>query len=259
MNTRTQKGRCEACGKSPRVLTKIESGQSVCRSCLREINDGLTEKDFATEKQVAYLRSIGFQASGRLLRDEYRRLAGLYALRFDFPNLPDSTSAEEVERLEILMRLRRRGVRADWSASIETLRVAEERASEVRRLFTKIVGVSHKNRDGSDRQSAIARCRSMEALVLKHEADNPVDSNAVAIHRMSGEQLGYVSADLAEEIVSMSQGGRGHYPYVVAITGSGSRDSMRGVNIVIVIAEHGVSFQRVQEYVRENSQEWLDS
>ena len=33
----TPKGKCEACGKSPRVLTRIESGQTVCRTCLRAI------------------------------------------------------------------------------------------------------------------------------------------------------------------------------------------------------------------------------
>ena len=32
-----EKGTCEGCGNSPRVLTKIESGQCVCRTCLREI------------------------------------------------------------------------------------------------------------------------------------------------------------------------------------------------------------------------------
>ena len=31
------KGRCEVCGKDPRVLTAIDSGQWVCRTCLREL------------------------------------------------------------------------------------------------------------------------------------------------------------------------------------------------------------------------------
>jgi hypothetical protein len=34
---RLEKGTCDGCGNSPRVLTKIESDQRVCRTCLREI------------------------------------------------------------------------------------------------------------------------------------------------------------------------------------------------------------------------------
>ena len=32
-----EKGICEGCGNSPRVLSRIESGQMVCQTCLREI------------------------------------------------------------------------------------------------------------------------------------------------------------------------------------------------------------------------------
>lgn len=35
------KGRCEGCGNSPRVLTRIESGQHICQTCLREIRGSL--------------------------------------------------------------------------------------------------------------------------------------------------------------------------------------------------------------------------
>lgn len=258
MKTGRRKGKCQVCGKTPRILFKIESGESVCRSCLREIRYPLTEKDFALEEHITRLRKMGFQVSDSLSRNEYHRLMGIYCLRqFDYPNLPYDTPADEVARLEILVRLQGRDVAVSQSASLDTLRAAEKRATEVRRLFTKVAGVSHKNRDGSDRQSAIARCRPMEALKLRHEADNPVDRNAVAIYRKTEEQLGYVSADLAGEVLRMSRQGRQYFPYVLNISGDGSRVSIRGLNIVIVIAEVGVSFQKVQEYIRENSQEWL--
>jgi ribosomal protein S14 len=33
----TRKGTCEGCGNTSRVLSQVESGQWVCRTCLREI------------------------------------------------------------------------------------------------------------------------------------------------------------------------------------------------------------------------------
>jgi len=36
---RKRKGRCEGCSKERRVLRRIESGQWVCRACVREIRD----------------------------------------------------------------------------------------------------------------------------------------------------------------------------------------------------------------------------
>jgi hypothetical protein len=33
----TEKGTCDGCGNYPRILTTIESGQKVCRTCLKEI------------------------------------------------------------------------------------------------------------------------------------------------------------------------------------------------------------------------------
>jgi hypothetical protein len=31
------RGQCDSCGKQPRVLTRIESGQQICRTCLRRL------------------------------------------------------------------------------------------------------------------------------------------------------------------------------------------------------------------------------
>ena len=68
-------------------------------------------------------------------------------------------------------------------------------------FYSKIAGTSHRNRDGSSRTRAIRECSVMEQLDLQHEPENPYDPNAVAVLRKSGEQLGYLDARLAGEVV----------------------------------------------------------
>lgn len=67
-------------------------------------------------------------------------------------------------------------------------------------IFTKVVGVSHKNSDGSYRRKIIRRCRVPEELQLVPEPDNPFDSNAIAVCRANGEQLGYLNQRLAADM-----------------------------------------------------------
>lgn len=258
MNAKSRKAECEGCGNSPRQLTQIESGQWVCRTCLREIRGGLSQKDFASNKQIGYLRNNGFDVPDRLLKTEYFRLSALSELRRTYPDLPEDTPAEELERLRIIVWLSNKGISVDEQTPLEVLLAMEQRETEVRRLFTKVVGVTHKNRDGTDRQVVIGKCRVMDELLLRHEHDNPVDSNAVAVCRINGEQLGYLQSDLAGEIVRASLRGRRHCPFVVAITGGTDRCPSLGVNLAVVIVEPGVSIQRVREYIRENMRTWFE-
>jgi len=57
-------------------------------------------------------------------------------------------------------------------------------------FFGHVAGESHRNADGSDRQSIIPRCRVGDLLVLEHEPDNPHDVNAIRVLRQNGEQIG---------------------------------------------------------------------
>jgi single-stranded-DNA-specific exonuclease len=57
---------------------------------------------------------------------------------------------------------------------------------------TRIAGVTHSNRDGTKRQALIARCKAGESLTLRREPENPYDEGAIAVHRSTGEQLGYM-------------------------------------------------------------------
>ena len=62
----------------------------------------------------------------------------------------------------------------------------------------RVVGVTHKNRDGSDRQRILKSCRLGMRVMLVPEPDNPVDANAVAVRIAGGQQIGYLAADVAK-------------------------------------------------------------
>src|ERR1700681_1645401 len=81
----------------------------------------------------------------------------------------------------------------------------------VRSIHTKIRGVTKENPDGANRHQIISRCcHRGEALFLVREPNNPVDSNAIQVRRIVygdtqdkyrlGEQIGYVSRELAEDL-----------------------------------------------------------
>jgi hypothetical protein len=67
-------------------------------------------------------------------------------------------------------------------------------------FHSKIFGTFHKNKDGVDRQKILRNCKIGEKLILKH-APSSCDKNAVEVCRATGEQLGYLSGELAKEVV----------------------------------------------------------
>ena len=118
-------------------------------------------------------------------------------------------------------------------------------------FFSKVVGVTYQNPDGSDRQTIIAECEPLERLELVNEGDNPVDANAIAVRRSSGGQLGYMSAALAAEVVARHRKGYRHCAYVTAVTGGEPGRPIVGANILVIVAEPGVNDRSVMEYIDE--------
>jgi hypothetical protein len=57
---------------------------------------------------------------------------------------------------------------------------------------TKVVGVTHKNPDGTERQKIIKKCKNGERVNLIRQPDNPYDKWAVGVFRQSGEQIGWI-------------------------------------------------------------------
>ena len=244
MATKQEKGKCDACGKSPRVLTKIESGQRVCRTCLREIRPP-RPNTWATEKTIARLRDAGLDVPDDLSKEEGERLS-LWAACLDAgKKLPTDTPIEELERQYGLARLQRRGIKVSKRASAGEV----EALSSCWHFHSKLVGVTKKNRDGSDRQKLIRKCQQkgkrFEQLELENEEDNPVDPNAVAVKRANGDQLGYLNADLAAEVMEKSGKGHRYAVYIADIRG----DMVLGVNILIVIAKPGATDAQAKDYL----------
>lgn len=123
------------------------------------------------------------------------------------------------------------------------------RDAEVRHFFTKVVGVTHRNDDGGSRQRIIQDCRARERLILEHDADNPVDPNAVRVCRENGDQLGFLRAELAEEVLSKSGRGFRYVAFVSEITGGRPDAPTLGVNLLIVVAPPGATDQEAREYI----------
>jgi len=63
-------------------------------------------------------------------------------------------------------------------------------------ISTKVVGVTFEGR-----QEVVARLQMGDVIWLEHETDNPYDQNAIKVCRSNGEQIGYLSRQLAARIV----------------------------------------------------------
>jgi hypothetical protein len=102
---------------------------------------------------------------------------------------------------------------------------------------TTVCGVSRKNQDGSRRQDIIAECRFDEDLELVREPDNPHNENAIAVLRFSsGQQCGYLRANLASQIAPLMDAGVNVTAGVLEVTG-GEDGSRFGLNIQVEIRE----------------------
>jgi len=76
---------------------------------------------------------------------------------------------------------------------------------------TKVVGVSHKNDDGSSRQKIIRKtCSAGQRLFLVREPDNPHgNGNTIAVVTGKGKQVGYLGTDTADDLAPfIDSGGR---------------------------------------------------
>lgn len=108
-------------------------------------------------------------------------------------------------------------------------------------IKTKIVGVTKKNSDGRSRQKIIIRyVGAGTQLVLGREPDNEYDPFAVSVwypkRRLFGKkllQLGYLSANRAEEIAPMLDKKWRYSCVVQDVTGGTRQKKTRGVNIRI--------------------------
>ena len=102
-------------------------------------------------------------------------------------------------------------------------------------FFTKIVGVSYLNEDGSSRQELIKSCSIGEKLVISKDINNKFSKNAIKISKVYNSQLGFLSEDL--KIHQSINSGKIITAKIKNITG-GKDGSLFGCNIEIVIENH---------------------
>ena len=99
-------------------------------------------------------------------------------------------------------------------------------------FYTKVVGVTRENEDGTSRQKIIGRLKAGDKAALRREPDNRYDPNAVAVCTASGEQIGYLSREVAAEIAPLLDQGTRVDAEVSSLTGGGLLyKRTRGVNL----------------------------
>ncbi|MCH9020195.1 MAG: HIRAN domain-containing protein [Proteobacteria bacterium] len=114
-----------------------------------------------------------------------------------------------------------------------------------RSFHTKVVGVTFRNNDGSDRQDIIARCRPGDELALSSEPENPHADHAVAVYcnqrrwfrGVKTFQIGYLPEEsgVAAGVFEHIEAGGGGEAQITDVTG-GTRDKpTMGVNIRITL------------------------
>jgi hypothetical protein len=135
-----------------------------------------------------------------------------------------------------------------WDAEARASNVSNIHIQDIQHFFTKVVGVTYKNHDGTSRQSIISKCHKLETLDLKIEDDNPVDPNAIMVCKLSGEQIGHLNAKLAREVALNSRKGYQYSTHITAITGGDKDHPTQGCNLLITVAKPGVSDQQVIDY-----------
>jgi len=118
----------------------------------------------------------------------------------------------------------------------------------IKHLFTKVVGVTYENDDGTSRQAILGKCGVLEGLHLQHDKNNPHDKNAVRVLRENGEQLGFLERNVAEDVVR--DGERG-YQYTLLITDLIEAEGNRHADIVLVWMGPGVSKGQASTYLKQ--------
>ena len=121
---------------------------------------------------------------------------------------------------------------------------------EISHFHTKVAGVTHENDDGSDRQRIVKRCRIGEELLLEHDSQNRYDPTATRVCRVNGQQIGFLSSELAAQLVEHSERGRRYSAFISDLTGGTRSKPIRGVNMLIIESGPGVRPHDVRKYLK---------
>jgi single-stranded-DNA-specific exonuclease len=99
--------------------------------------------------------------------------------------------------------------------------------AEATSFATKAVGVTFEGR-----QSIVGTLAKGDELLVEHDADNPVDSNAVRLVTPAGEQVGFLRRQIAAAIAPIMDEGAEYRAKVIQVTGGEDGHSL-GVNVQV--------------------------
>lgn len=91
-------------------------------------------------------------------------------------------------------------------------------------INTKIVGVTHKNEDGSHRQEIIEMHEVGDPLFLERDPLNEHDPNAIEVRNKFAELLGYIGRRIAKELAPKLDAGVKTQCVIKKITGGYDED-----------------------------------
>lgn len=128
-------------------------------------------------------------------------------------------------------------------------------------FFTKVVGVTFKNDDGSDRQSIIRNLvrngeldEGAEVFFVPQPA-NPHDSNCILVKAGNGQTLGCLSREMAAKVAPQIRQGYTFKAYVTSLTG-GDIGYAYGINLRI---ERYKKQETTQIFAKSKSEERIQS
>ena len=106
-------------------------------------------------------------------------------------------------------------------------------------IRTKVSGVSFENRDGSERQRIIAKCKAGDRLYLRHDPDNEYSDFAIEVHHGPPgheTQIGFLEDALASNLLNHLSAISAN---ILDVTGGTPDKPTRGVNMEILLSGSG--------------------
>ena len=111
----------------------------------------------------------------------------------------------------------------------------------MRTIKTKIVGVTFQNPNGRERQQLLLMLQNKmnqnpnHIILLRRDNKNPHDKNAVAVFNIQGDQLGFLSRNVAKTIAPLMD--KGTYISIKALQVTGGESRYLGLNVELEYLE----------------------
>ncbi len=122
---------------------------------------------------------------------------------------------------------------------------------QVTHFIVDVAGISHRNRDKTDRQGIVRSCQVGEMLILEHEVGNPHDVHAITVCRGNCSQLGYIPATLAKELIRWRDMGGRYSATTIEIHQLDEYSELLTAQLCIFIDRLDAEREKVIQYIAE--------